>query len=352
MPPTNAGGSTTEYGMTLYWRHRNQELWVYDSRPEVGINAGTSPDVYSRVRNQLHMRLLRVTMYWSLVEPSAPGVYDPGQLAFWDDAVARAAAAGIELVLLVSVGAWDPGTPVDSNLPGGVSSATPESRAAAYARFGQFVGSMAQRYPSVRFWELWNEWDVGAFTNLFGGNNAAVSFDERGARYAEMLGVTYPALKSANPNSWALVGGMASASAVSQVVQGIYNGGGRDRFDFLALHTYGRPIFPDSAAPQPSQSPFVVYAGNVFQALAANDDAGRPLWNTEFGQQADDILFGYGYRGSCPGTPQDNAAFVDAKHREQWQRCLDYSAGNTLYTKVLPYALQGGNETPPLTCSP
>ena len=69
----------------------------------------------------------------------------------------------------------------------------------ANQRFADFMAAMATRYPTIPFWELWNEMDVG-FTDLFGagvtgGDSRPIPMAERGRMYAEMLKLAYPAIE-------------------------------------------------------------------------------------------------------------------------------------------------------------
>ena len=133
------------------YRRSPTELWVYDTRPELGMGMHGMPDEQIDMVRALGIRLVRHTMYWYLMENTTePGVYDPKYLASWDDLVQRCQQKGIELLAIVH-----------GNAPG----LSFENRQEAYHRFAQFVGAMAARYPSIRFWELWNEMDAG-FTDL------------------------------------------------------------------------------------------------------------------------------------------------------------------------------------------
>jgi hypothetical protein len=210
----------------------------------------------------LGIRLIRRTLYWSYIEKTdQPGAYDADGLATWDDIVRRAATTGVELVVVVH-----------GNPPG----VGWENRDESYERFAQFMEFAARRWPAVRYWELWNEMDVGC-TDLFGAGGEGLAPFERGRRYARMLQHAYPALKRGNPKAWVLLGGVAT---VGEFIRGVYEEGGRDFFDFMNIHTYGVPLdWP------------VLCRGTIARNIMARyGDSNRPMWNTEFGIDAGSIF--------------------------------------------------------------
>ncbi|MBI3923437.1 MAG: cellulase family glycosylhydrolase, partial [Armatimonadetes bacterium] len=291
------------------------ELIVWDARPELGMGMHQMPDDQIALVRRLGVRFVRHTMYWGAVENTATeGTYDEKQLRQWDDLVARCERQGIILVVVVH-----------SNPPG-VSWA---NRDEGYRRFARFMTDMAKRYPQVRYWELWNEMDVG-FTDLFGAGRDEVSLLQRGRLYAEMLKMAYPAIKKANPDSWVLTGGMTDWS---EFPRGLYEGGGRDYFDLMNLHTYGVPIsWAFSARGQKLRA--------VMQEFG---DGEKPLWNTEFGIDAGNFVGAWGYPHSW-SPPQKDDEFFDTEQRKQWEACLRKNEELGLYAKVLPYQFVAGNE--------
>ena len=175
------------------WRRSPNELWVYDRRTELGVGMHDVGLDQFELAKRLGIRLVRRTLYWYQVENTQqPGVHDAVALKGYDAIIQRAADAGIELVMIVHGNA--PGTGWTN-------------RHQSYERFARFMAFCAQRWPSVRYWELWNEMDVG-FTDLFGASGPLPAF-ERGRCYAQMLKLAYPAIKSANPKAWVLTGGMS-----------------------------------------------------------------------------------------------------------------------------------------------
>jgi hypothetical protein len=293
-------------------RVSERRVLVYDPRPELGIGMHQMPDEQIALVKALGIRLVRHTMYWYQVENSEqPGVYDPQALAEWDELVRRCEAQGLALLVVVH-----------GNAPG-VSYA---NREAGYRRFAGFMAAMARRYPSIRYWELWNEMDAG-FTDLFGAQ-AGIPLLERGKLYAEMLKVVSPAIREANPRAIILTGGMTDTG---DFPRGVYEGGGREHFDVMNIHTYGVPVW----------WAFVARGLRVRGIMSEFGDADKPLWNTEFGIDAGNLIGAWGYphdRG------EDDAAALDAMQLDQWRRCIEQAQALGLYQKILPYQFAAGNE--------
>jgi hypothetical protein len=293
-------------------RVSDQRVLVYDPRLELGIGMHGMPDEQIALVKALGIRLVRHTLYWNQVENTEqPGVYDPQALAEWDDLVRRCDAQGIVLEVVVH-----------ANAPG-VSYA---DREAGYRRFARFMGDMARRYPSIRYWELWNEMDAG-FTDLFGAQ-AGIPLIERGKLYAQMLKIVSPVVREANPQAVILVGGM---SDTSDFPTGIYEGGGREFFDVMNVHTYGVPVWWS----------FVARGLHVRSIMDAHGDADKPLWNTEFGIDAGNLIGAWGYphdRG------EKDAEALDQMQLDQWRKCIELARETGLYTKIIPYQFAAGNE--------
>lgn len=124
--------------------------------------------------------------------------------------------------------------------------------AEGYDDFAVFSAAFAERYK-------------GKVDYLIVGNEPNLSF-EWGYRettpqdYVDLLRVVYPAVKSANPDMIVLAGALAptlepvgSPWGMNDLIylEGMYEAGGADYFDGLAVHVYGL-TFPPEAEPGPS----------------------------------------------------------------------------------------------------
>ncbi|NLN75457.1 MAG: glycoside hydrolase family 5 protein [Armatimonadetes bacterium] len=298
---------------TIY-RPCETRVVVYDARPELGMGMHDLSKPAREMVDELGIRLVRHTLYWNLMETTdKAGLYDTKYLPQWDKLVDDCRKEGICLVGVVH------------GDPPGVSYS---DRLAGYERYARFMADMASRYPSVIYWELFNEMDAG-FTCLFGANDS-VPMVERGKQYTQMLKIVYPAIKSANPAAWVLCGGMTDTA---DFPRGIYQGGGKRFFDIMNIHTYGAPF---SLA-------FVERGQNVRKIMAEFDDENKPLWNTEFGLDAGNVVGAWGYPHDW-NPAQDDATAFDAKQLEDYRTSLEKNTELGLFNKTLPYQFQAGNE--------
>lgn len=79
----------TNPDVTVY-RRSQTVLWVYNSRPELGVGAHALDDHSIQMMRAANLRLVRITMYWNQVENTAtPVKYDTNAMVRWDDLVAR-----------------------------------------------------------------------------------------------------------------------------------------------------------------------------------------------------------------------------------------------------------------------
>lgn len=137
-----------------------------------------------------NVRWMRLRVSWFDVEPfnTTPGAY---QWANLDQSIAAAKAADINLVVTLEGNpAW--------------AAATPQGPVYSLTEFQQFVGAVAARYPSVKYWEIYNEPD-----NIYNFGKASPSDTKGGAVYATHLMAGYAAVKAANPNAQVVMGGLA-----------------------------------------------------------------------------------------------------------------------------------------------
>lgn len=312
---TEANPTMRHHPNHVVWQRSASEVVVWDPRPELGIGSHGLSAEHADLVKRLGIRLVRVTLYWGLIEGGKEGEYDQERLGRFDEVVETANAKDLSLLVVCHA----PPDDLDSF----------ERREEAYARYARFIASMARRYPSVRYWELFNEMDV-AFTKIFGATRNDVPVRERGRLYAAMLKLAYPAIKEANPRAWVLTGGMTNWR---DFPEGMYDGGGKDVFDIMNLHTYGVPVI----------SSFMDRGMVLREVMKAHGDHDKPLWNTEFGIDAGNVVGAWGY----PHTrkpPRDDGDTFDSEHLKQWRACIEWNAENRLYQKILPYQLHARNE--------
>lgn|GEM_PF-3122522 len=303
-----------KHGPPAYYLARaNGKGLIFDSRPEFGIGVHVFSQSVADNLKRANIRFIRQTMYWYTIEnTSQPGKYDPAALDSWD-----------KLVELYKKNNIIPLIIVHGNAPG----CSFANRIESYKRFSSFMTFITKRYPSIRYWELWNEMDVG-FTDLFGASEQpAIPLKQRGKYYAEMLKMAYPAIKKANPKSIVVTGGMTD---FEEFPRGIYEGGGKDYFDIMNLHTYGIPL----------QWSFVQRGAALREIMKANGDVAKPLWNTEFGLDAGSVVAAWG----MPKAGEDAGAVFDKYQKDMISSCLDFNRKSGLYQKCFAYQYAAGNE--------
>src|SRR5207248_2957280 len=116
------------------------------------------------------------------------GVYDQKALQMEDTAITTAQSTGAKIIMMVNE------TPQWAS--GSTNRGVPPSNPADYAAF---MHAMVARYAGkVAAWEIWNEENTSRFW--------APNPDAAG--YAALLKAAYPAVKSADPNTKVLFGGL------------------------------------------------------------------------------------------------------------------------------------------------
>ncbi|HZQ05332.1 MAG TPA: hypothetical protein VFD70_02045, partial [Anaerolineae bacterium] len=117
--------------------------------------------------------------------------------------------------------------------------------------FEQFIRTLAQRYPQVQYWALYNEPDnQGAPDNpgaqCFGGNDLNGNGKPDVEDYAEQLHIAWRAIHQANPNAQLVSGALAFDNFNEQTAPRGYPGGGKggsfnynfpqQLFQYMAAH--------------------------------------------------------------------------------------------------------------------
>jgi len=202
---------------------------------------------------------LRFPVYWDTIEPTntIPANYNWASL---DASVQAVHDSDIQAIFTFEHNpAWaaaKPGGPVTNS-----------------ADFQEFVGAVVARYPSIHYWEIYNEPD------------SIQRFGTKGQTYAALLANLYPLIKSANPNAQVVLGGLAMDWFIS-------DGGFFDRnflsdtlkyctgtcFDIANFHYY--PYYRGTW--EPYGHDIIGKANFVSQTLASYHFL-RPLFATETG---------------------------------------------------------------------
>lgn len=221
----------------------------------------SAPDAYVAQAHLLHAKLLRTTVPWSVLTPSAPGRVNAGALAYVDRLVADARAAGMGVIMVVdSTPCWASSAPATllrscSTTRFTPANAWPPKDPSSYA---QVVSFLAQRYRSgLTAIEVWNEPDHSDQLYFAG--------PEKPQRYAAILKRAYPAIKQANPRVLVLGGSLVGSNGV--FLRDLYAAGIKGYYDGLAVHFYNLVLGSVRA---------------IHEAQVAAGDS-KPLWLDEFG---------------------------------------------------------------------
>jgi hypothetical protein len=151
-----------------------------------------------------------------------------------------------------------------------------------------YVTAMCQRYPTVMYWEIWNEITYTAgFSGTIGGKNdspsaGTVNYGPGSDMYnlvtsaATIIRNLIPGAKILSPS---VDGGPNNMAQVIPLLRDLYNGGW---IDIIAVHTYsGSAQIPDY---NNSNICTMAYARQYRQMLkSAGIPLTFPIWATEFG---------------------------------------------------------------------
>jgi Cellulase (glycosyl hydrolase family 5) len=228
------------------------------------ISRGTSLAAVDReiaLARSLRVKVVRVEVSWSHLEPNGPGQIDPSALAAADRLMNDAKSAGIGVIALVqSTPCWASSAPASllqacSTGESSQAHAWPPSDPGSYA---SFVAFLAQRYGSaLTAIEVWNEPDQS--------NELYFAGPEKPQRYAAILRAAYPAIKHANPHVLVLGGSLVGSNGV--FLRLLYAAGIKGYYDGLSVHFYTLVLGSLRA---------------IHEVQVANGDS-KPLWLNEFG---------------------------------------------------------------------
>ena len=210
---------------------------------------------------------LRINLAWGSVQS---GPYSPYDWSHYDPVVRGAAENGIRvLATIYSTPDWAAPTaeapPLGSDLPAFEAFAR-----AAVKRYGS-DGTFWEDHPEVpklpiTDWQLWNE------------PNSPLFWKPRpdADQYLRLLRAFNSAVRGSDPAGRILLGGLfptpAGGISLEDFLSALYEGGGRDLFDGVALHPYART---------PRET--INRVARARQIMRRFGDAGKPIWITEVG---------------------------------------------------------------------
>ena len=234
-------------------------------------------------------RVIRAFVQWHIAAPKRPA---PGRAPFavprmheLDELVAGAEARQMEVLFTI----W--GTPSWAN--GGLG---PNHAPTDPADLGHFAQGLAERYPSVRLYTIWNEPNTQRFlTPQFDAAGRSVS----PTTYAALFRAAYDGIKDASPDALVALGGTSSHGRDAPSTTGMQDRHSPGRFaellsevspdlEFDAYAHQPYPVHPSVPPEAQANWPNVQLASLTRFSDALDTWFGRediPIWVTEFGYQ-------------------------------------------------------------------
>ncbi len=212
---------------------------------------------------------IRVDLPWSGVQPTDSAHYNWG---FFDTIVAAANARNLKILAILHY------TPAWARPAGCYSYNCAPSNPANFAAFAK---AAAQRYgqEGITAWEIWNE------PNLTESWQPMPS----PAAYTTLLQDTYAAIKSVEPSSTVITGGLGPSAtsngniAPLDFLTDVYADGGKNYFDAVGDHPYSFPALPLNYQPWNAWSQMASTPESIRGIMLANGDAAKKVWLTEYG---------------------------------------------------------------------
>jgi hypothetical protein len=212
---------------------------------------------------------VRVFAAWNIFEPNRGHLNEP-EIDALEAGLAALPKGTKAIVDVVNTPEWESGS---SN------TAMPPRDPADYARF---VSALAKRMAGrVAAWEIWNEEDASLWW-ASGPDPAA---------YTTLLKAAYPAIKSVDPSSTVVLGGLTGNDY--EFLSELYADGAKGYFDAVAVHTdticdVESPydiLRISQSDPRIDRWSFLGYR-TVHEVMLAHGD-GSPIWMTELGWSTD-----------------------------------------------------------------
>src|SRR5665213_2695443 len=240
------------------------------SAAEVGVNvSATSGDYFHnpKVIAALHASKpawVRLFVGWPGLEPGRGG-YNSAEIAGYQHFLASLPPRSKVDIDVLGTPAWAAGGSSDQR--------TPPVNAADYAGFLNYLANAFRGH--VAAWEIWNEEDNSGW------------WSGTATQYAGLLKAAYPAIKSVDPSSTVLVGGLTGNDAA--YVNQLYAAGAKGSFDGVAVHTdtacniTSPYVFEFNRGTKVINQYFFLGFVAIRQAMVAAGDGKKSIYMTELG---------------------------------------------------------------------
>jgi hypothetical protein len=261
---------------------------------------------------QAGLKVDRIGTYWDWFMDQN-GNYNPASpyLQQLDPQIAGDLANGVipEFLLGTEAPNYMPGLQGSNNLPGWNYY---PNQTVAFNALANILANLVARFPTVKYWELFNEMDAPGFTTLFVGGGQTCPI-QRGQIYGQMLNVVVPPAKQVNPDIHILMGGMGAAGDIlgnpsfssacgispdfdtgmpqtmAEFLTGVYSAGAESNFDIVNAHAYADNGNGNSTNINIDPN-FRAISASLHQAVLAQGDTSKQFWVTETGTSGVDAV--------------------------------------------------------------
>ena len=230
---------------------------------ELRFSTGEETTVIEKL-NDLSIHWVREEFNWDVIEP-AQGTYDWNG---YDRIMTKYNNAGVNVLGVLAYSAdWASTAP--DNIT--IKDKYPPNESA----WQNFVTAVVERYPEIKFWEVWNEPNHINFLKT----------DNSIATYKAILETASGAIRSANPQAKVLLGGLSGVD--SDFVRQLYLNGVKGLFDIVAIHPYRSNYNQTKYTPEETQFGMNNLATDLYimrsMIRAYQPDSPPPIWITELG---------------------------------------------------------------------
>jgi hypothetical protein len=172
--------------------------------------------------------------------------------------------------------------------------------ASDHKAFGDYAYNMVLHFKDrIHNWEIWNEpnWNPATASPYFAASD-----------YTDLLKNAYARAKQADPNSFIISGAPCSVEGGLGYLKGIYDNGGKDFMDAVAIHPYCFPAAPSDPHGDPDGNTFCGLP-TIRDLMISYGDLNKKVWITEFGYRTPGIGF---TAGDAKGTvtEQQQASYL------------------------------------------
>jgi len=311
---------------------------------------------------QAGLHVDRIGTYWDWFMDQS-GNYNPASpyLSQLDSQIAGDLAQGVTPEFLLGTEA--PNSMPGLQRPGNLATWTyyPSQEAMLHA-LADILANLASPFPTVKYWELFNEMDAPGFTTLFTGAGQDRCPMQRGEIYGQMLNAVVPSARRVNPNIHILMGGMGAAADIlmnssfssacgispdfdtglpqtmADFLAGIYRAGAGINFDIVNAHAYADSTFGYGNPADINIDPrFRAISASLHQAVLAQGDTGKQFWITESGTSGADAV----NSGTCGGNSSLGSC-IDQAQVNVLGSVVNDLMQNHLFDVVIIYAMSSG----------